>query len=296
MGMGMAWGILPADSTNSSRFFPVVPELPEVEHARERLADWLVGQRIRDLRIPDARARRGQREADIRAIAVSRKVVGVRRRGKFLRFDLDRGGGSLLNHLGMTGKWRRTGGDAPKTTRAVLTAGANRLLFLDPRRFGFLSLLLPEDAARLARLGPEPLGRECTARRFAALLEATDRPVKALLMDQDRIAGIGNIQATESLFRAGIHPGRPASSLAPDEAARLRRAVRATLRRTLRDLRREGGEIRYISEGRKAGATRFRAYGRAGEPCPVCRRPIRRSVLAGRSSFHCPTCQPPSPC
>ncbi len=275
-----------------------MPELPEAELTRERLTGWLVGRRLRDIRIPDARTRRGQREADIRDVAVSSKVSGVRRRGKFLRIELDRSG-TLLNHLGMTGRWRRlrTGDPLPPAVRATVVAGDDRLLaFQDPRRFGSLSLMLPADAARLARLGPEPLAREFTGGRLAALLETTDRPVKALLMDQDRIAGIGNIQATESLFRAGIHPGRPAASLGPGEAVRLHRAIRATLRRTIREAR--GREIHYVSEGgagRESTRNRFRVYGHAGEPCPACRRhSIRRTVLAGRGSFHCPGCQPPS--
>ncbi len=269
-----------------------MPELPEAEFARESLASWLAGRSLRDLRIPDARTRRGQSEAEIRRVAVPKTVREVGRRGKFLWIGLD-GGEALLNHLGMTGKWRCLGPEEadPPATRATLGVGlSSRVVFLDPRRFGFLSRMVEADRARLARLGPEPLGRGFTAAVLRSLLRASRRPVKTLLMDQDRLAGLGNIQATESLFRAGIHPARPASSLRPAETARLHRAIRKTLRKTIEEAR--GTRLRYLSEG-SAVRNPFRAYGKAGAACPACRSgAIVRTVLAGRSNFHCPDCQP----
>lgn len=292
-----------------------MPELPEVELARENLADWLAGQRIRDLRAPDPRIRRGQPEAVLRAAAAGRVVTEVRRRAKFLLFGLREsdGGNSdggesdgrdagavFLSHLGMTGRWTRCLADAPDPPAARATLflrGGVRLVFSDRRRFGSFSLLGPADEARLARLGPEPLSAGFTARRFGELLGASARPVKVLLMDQDRIAGIGNIQATESLWRAGVHPARAAKSLEPEEVRRLHRALRGMLRRTLAEAR--GVEIRYVSDGdggRESARARFSVYLHQGETCPGCRAGrIRRVRLGGRSSFYCPRCQPAKP-
>ena len=275
-----------------------MPELPEAEIHRERLTGWLAGRRIVSVEAPDALIRRGQSEAALKEAAEGAVVEAVRRRGKFLRIELDGGRPDLLSHLGMTGKWiRRSAGEAdPPAVRAVLRTRDDRILFSDPRRLGRFAVCLPADEARLARLGPEPLGRAFTGARLAAMLRATHRPVKALLMDQDRIAGIGNIQATESLWRAGIHPAQPGDTLVGAEATRLHRAIRETLRRTIREAR--DIELRYVSEGgpgRDAARARFAVYGQAGEPCPRCRAGrIERTVITGRSSFLCRRCQPPA--
>lgn len=298
-----------------------MPELPEVELARENLAEWLVGRRIREVRAPDARIRRGQEEAEIRAAAEGRRVAAVRRRAKYLLFDLDgpaegsAGGAAppgLLGHLGMTGKWVRRRGAAPDPPAAraeIRLSGGERVVFADRRRFGRFSLRRPEDDARLARLGPEPLARAFTARVLAERLGGASGsapgsvpgpvsgPVKVRLMDQGRIAGLGNIQVSEALWRAGVHPARPAASLGESEVRRLHRAIRETLRRTIREAR--GIEIRYVSEGRagnESAQNRFSVYAHEGETCPKCRKGvIRRRRLAGRSSFYCPRCQPRRP-
>ena len=275
-----------------------MPELPEVEITRENLTDWLRGRRIHRVAVPDPLTRRGQSERAIRNAVEDRVVRDVRRRGKFLRILLDPAGPELLSHLGMTGRWSLRRGDEPDpaAVRAFLTTGqGDRVVFSDRRRFGHFSLLLPADRERLSRMGPEPLSRAFTGKRLAVLLRSSKRPVKPLLMDQRRIAGIGNIQATESLWRARVHPARRADRLGPAEAVRLHRAIRATLRRTLRQAR--GIEIVYVSEGtrgRASTASRFQVYGQQGRPCPHCRdAAIIRTVIGGRSSFHCPRCQPP---
>lgn len=275
-----------------------MPELPEAEIHRERLTEWLAGRRIIALAAPDPLIRRGQSEAALREAAVGATVEAVRRRGKFLRIRLRGARPDLMSHLGMTGKWIRRSGEEPDppAVRACLRTSAARILFVDPRRLGRFAVCLPADEARLARLGPEPLGRGFTGARLAALLQASRRPVKALLMDQDRIAGIGNIQATESLWRAGVHPARRADALAPAEATRLHRAIRHTLRRTIREAR--DIDLRYVSEGgpgREGVRARFAVYGQAGARCPRCRSGrIERIVVTGRSSFLCPRCQPSS--
>lgn len=282
-----------------------MPELPEVELARENLAGWLVGRRIRRLRAPDARIRRDQEEAEVRAAAEGRRVTAVRRRAKYLLFDFDgpaagAAGPGLLGHLGMTGKWvRRRGAEPdPPAARAELgLSGGERVVFADRRRFGHFSLRRAEDDDRLARLGPEPLAPAFTARALAERLRGAPGPVKVVLMDQRRVAGLGNIQVSEALWRAGVHPARPAGSLEEAEVRRLHRAVRATLRRTIREAR--GIEIRYVSEGRAGNESargRFSVYAHEGETCPKCRRSrICRRRLAGRSSFYCPRCQPKRP-
>lgn len=278
-----------------------MPELPEVELARENLAEWLVGRRIRRLRAPDARIRRGQEEAEIRAAAEGRRVTAVRRRAKYLLFDLDGPAGSgLLGHLGMTGKWVRRRGaeepDPPAARAEIGLSGGERLVYADRRRFGHFSLRRPEDDDRLAGLGPEPLAPAFTARALAERLRGAPGPVKVVLMDQRRVAGLGNIQVSEALWRAGVHPGRSAGNLDEGEVRRLHRAIRETLRRTIREAR--GVEIRYVSEraGSESARNRFSVYAHEGETCPKCRRSrIRRRRLAGRSSFYCPRCQPKRP-
>lgn len=273
-----------------------MPELPEAEANRENLTFWLAGERLLAVAVPDPLTRRGQTERAIRAAAEGQVVSAVRRRGKFLRIEFADDRGALLSHLGMSGKWAlRHGGDPdPPAVRAELTvAGGRRVLFSDKRRFGHFSVCLPEDEKRLARLGPEPLGRAFTARRLAVLLRASRRPVKSLLMDQDRIAGIGNIQAAEALWRAGIHPARSAATLGDAEARKLQRGIRWTLRRSIRSIRTP--EILYLSDGeagRRSTSARFHVYGREGAPCPRCRLGIiSRMMISGRSSFYCPHCQ-----
>ena len=279
-----------------------MPELPEAELTRETLDAWLAGREIRDVHTPDARTRRGQDPAAIRSAVAGRRVSSVRRRGKFLRIEFDRPESgrrrlALLNHLGMTGRWVRLvapAEDPPAVRAALVLPDGVRVAFRDPRRFGFVSVCRPEDDRRLDRLGPEPLASTFTARRLAERIGGRRRAIKPLLMDQDRIAGIGNIQATEALWRAGIHPERPASNLSPTELRRLHRALRATLRRTIREAR--GAEIHYVSEGgagKRSTRSRFAVYGRAGEPCPACRHgSIERTRISGRGSFLCPRCQP----
>ena len=273
-----------------------MPELPEAEANRENLTSWLAGEHLLEVAVPDPLTRRGQTESSIRTAAEGRIVSAVRRRGKFLRIEFARGGPALLSHLGMSGKWalRQSGEADPPAVRAVLgIAGDRRVVFSDKRRFGHFSVCLPRDEERLARLGPEPLGPAFTTRRLAGLLRATRRPVKALLMDQDRIAGIGNIQAAEALWRAGIHPARSSVELGDREAAKLHRAIRWTLRRSIENTRTP--EILYLSDGeagRQSTSARFFVYGHEGATCSHCRRGvIARIPIAGRSSFYCSRCQ-----
>jgi len=273
-----------------------VPELPEVEIAARNLRRWAVGRTVVAAE-SDPRARRifrpGSAAALARALA-GRRVEAVRRVGKQLLVTL--GGDAplgLLSHLGMTGKWllRAPGEEPPGHSRARLRLDDGRTLhYRDPRLFGRLRLVPGADFASLpeiAALGPDPLADGIDRARLAEALGRTSRPVKVALLDQRILPGVGNIYASEALFRARIDPRRPARGLGREELARLARAVLAAMRDAI--AAQEGPEIAYVEEG---GENPFRVYARAGERCPRCRNAvIRRIVQAQRSTFFCPRCQ-----
>ncbi len=169
--------------------------------------------------------------------------------------------------------------------------GRAGLVFTDPRALGRIRLLNEDELAALdAALGPEPLSRSFTPARFAAAARASTQPVKLFLLDQKRIAGLGNIYAAEALFLAGIHPAKPAKTLSPARIGALHRAIVDTLRRALRAAERE-----YSRPGSRSEAENFplRVYGREGQPCFECARLIRRLKQGGRSTYFCPHCQRP---
>lgn len=274
-----------------------MPELPEAETIVRGLRRTVVGRRIRGVRVPHpdvlrvAPARFGRR-------ARGRSITGVSRRGKNVLLLLD-DGATLAVNLGMTGRLLPfptppRGAKAPTHPAVILGfEDGGVLVFDDQRRFGTVEIL---DAAawaeRDARMGPEPLERSYTAERLHRDLGRSRAPIRSWLLDQRRIAGVGNIYAVESLHRAGIHPLRPADRVRPDEAERLHAALRdilrAAIRRggtTIRDYRNADG-----AEG--AYARRLRVYGREGEPCPSCGASVERVVLSNRSAYYCSRCQP----
>jgi len=269
-----------------------MPELPEVETAARQLREWAQGRRLTGARAEKTRVVRGGPDAQPLAPLVGHRLLSIERLGKWMLLSFDRGAG-LLSHLGMTGKWLRRGrNDAPAShTRASLEfEGGVVLDYRDPRLFGRLLAGSTEELRRLptlASLGPDPLSG-IDVRAFAATLARTSRSIKEALMDQQTLAGLGNIQVSESLFRALLHPERPAQSLSREEVERLARAIDASLRFTLAH---EKGDdpIAYVEEG---GANFFLVYGHAGAPCPTCQTPIERIVQGGRSTFFCPRCQP----
>jgi formamidopyrimidine-DNA glycosylase len=232
-----------------------------------------------------------------------RRIVGVRRRGKFVVLDLD-GGEALVVSLRMTGKllFGVDGVDERYVRAEIRFTDGTSLRFSDTRKFGRMAVV---DAATLstnggthasaplhASLGQEPLDRRFTIPWLSALLRRRPRAaIKPLLLDQRAIAGIGNIYAIEALWRARIHPLRKAGSLTPAEIARLHEAIKWALRRGIR----LGGASRndYVdARGNKGRMQReFQVYGRTGEPCPRCGRAIVRTVVGGRGTFHCPRCQ-----
>ncbi len=273
-----------------------MPEMPEVETVRRRLAPVLEGATIERAEIVDPRLTRPVGPAFVADGLVGETVATVDRRGKYLLWRLA-SGRTLVVHLRMTGSFRHArAGELPDDAhrRAILglDTGAE-VAYRDVRRFGTWELL---DEGHLrpylsARLGPEPLAPSFSAARLARLTEGRRAPVKAFLLDQRRLAGIGNIYADEALWRARIHPLRPTGELDADEVARLHRAVRAALRR---GVELQGSTLRdYVTPDGDGGGMQdeFHVYGRLGEPCDRCGRPIERIVVGGRGTWFCPHCQ-----
>ncbi len=272
-----------------------MPELPEVETVVRDLRPLLVGRRLASVRAGEKSLRR-RWSAAWEARLGGRRVREVGRRGKWILLVLDQGL-YLVIHLGMTGQLTVVPAGAPLAphTHLVfdLAGGKEQLRFRDVRRFGsatvFEDQLGLEQFFRDARLGPEPFDLDPAYWRDS--LAKTSRCLKAVLLDQRVVAGVGNIYADESLFEARLHPARPGRSLGGAEAARLRKAIATVLNRAIH---RRGSSIRnYVGGSGLKGAYQeeFRVYGRTGRPCPRCRTPIERVRLAGRSTHFCPRCQ-----
>jgi formamidopyrimidine-DNA glycosylase len=269
-----------------------MPELPEVEHAAVCLRRWLRGGTIVRAQAEPSRAFRGtSRPALLRKLR-GRRLLRVERRGKILLLHFD-GSVGLLSHLGMTGKWvrRRRGEPGPTHSRLRLfLSNGDVVHYRDPRLFGRLSLHREGELDELPvvrALGQDPLVDGVDGARLHASLSSTARAVKVALMDQRVVAGLGNIQATEALFRAGIHPARRAKSVPRREATALARAIDASICFALEQEGEE--EIVYVEED--AGANPFLVYGRAGEPCPKCGRELQKMRLGGRTTVYCERCQ-----
>jgi formamidopyrimidine-DNA glycosylase len=271
-----------------------VPELPEVELAAEQLRAWL--GRIDAVDVRDARALRGQTVAELVGALEGRRVTEVERVGKHLVVHAGRS--EWWIHLGMSG-WlaRRDSAEAlPKATRWAVRSGDHWVGLVDPRIFGRTAAGEPawvRETAKLGSVGPD--ARSVDRATLAERLAGTRRAIKVALMDQSLVAGLGNIQVAEALFRARIHPKRSAQSLDEGEVTALWEGMRGTLEDTLGDLRAQAaddGEVTYMSDG---GDNPFSVYGREGEPCVRCGAPIARIVQGGRSTFFCPSCQPETP-
>jgi formamidopyrimidine-DNA glycosylase len=271
-----------------------VPELPEVETVVRDLRPYVRRRKIVNVRVGRRPLRLPWRASWNRHI-IGRTLVSVRRRGKWILLELE-GDSYLVIHLGMTGQLTAAPAAAPleNHTHVVFTLdGPRQLRFRDIRRFGSATFFPDPDALDAfflaSGLGPEPfdLSAECWREK----LLRTRRSLKAILLDQRVVAGVGNIYADESLFEAGLHPARAGASLAPEEAERLRHAIVAVLEKAIR-LR--GSSIRdYVGgSGLKGGfQEEFCVYGREGLPCPRCGTAIVRVRLAGRSTHLCPSCQ-----
>lgn len=269
-----------------------MPELPEVESAARSLRRWLDGATVEKAQAAATRIFRGSDSTLFERELVGRRFAKVERRGKYLLIFFD-GDVGLLSHLGMTGKWVCNSGEqAPSHERArlVLSTG-DSVSYDDPRQFGRMAihsaselLSLPEIRA----LGPDPLVDGVDSDVLFGQLQRSSRPVKVALMDQALIAGIGNIQATEGLFNARVHPARTCQSLSFAEVRAIVAGLETSIKRTL-DIAGDE-EIRYVSEANADNP--FLIYGRAGSACPRCGTVLENMTLGGRASVLCPRCQP----
>lgn len=278
-----------------------MPELPEAETIVRGLRTAVLGERIRRVEVMHDDILRQPKTEFVRGVR-GRRIDGIGRRGKnvLIRLEGDR---VIAVNLGMTG--RLLPFPAPPTGESRPTHPAVRfrfesgalLVFDDTRRFGTVEAFTGDEwRTRSARLGPEPLDARYRARDLFAALQRSRAPARSWLLDQKKIAGVGNIYANEALYLAGVHPQREARRVSRREAVALHRAIR----RVLRDAIRAGGttirDYRNAEGGRGGYARRLCVYGRDGEPCLKCRSQIRRIVFANRSAFYCPTCQPrPTP-
>ncbi len=270
-----------------------MPELPEVETTIAGLRSVLDGHvlagvepRRADLRLPFP--------PDLRQRLTGARVTGLGRRAKYGLVETDRGD-TMIFHLGMSGRWRVDPEEIGTHDHLILTTDAGRRLALcDPRRFGFVELARTEALARYApftRMGPEPLGEGFSGRALKAALAGKGTSIKAALLDQHVVAGLGNIYVCEALNMSGIAPGTKAGKLSGARCERLVAAVKDVLASaiaaggsTLRDYARPDGELGYFSK-------QWRVYGREGEACPACGAPVLRRADGGRSTFYCGACQ-----
>ena len=264
-----------------------MPELPEVETYRAGLEPRLVGRRFDRVRIGDPRLTLPLDPAEVQAELEGERVSDVSRRGKYLVVGFE-SGVALVVHLRMTGGFPEVA--ATHERAAIDLDDGTRVSYRDVRRFGTWHVLAPDELEEYfwARLGPEPLGRDFTTRFLAERLARRRAPLKAVLLDQRVVAGMGNIYADEALWHARLHPLRPGSGLAPDEVAALRRGIRLALRR---GIARQGADLGDGAYPRGSMQDEFRVYGRAGEPCRRCRAPIEKTWVAGRGTHYCPSCQ-----
>jgi formamidopyrimidine-DNA glycosylase len=282
-----------------------VPELPEVEVLVRHLAPLLKGRTIRTVRVMRTKSVAPSSPRQFERALLGARFDRLERRGKYLLFSLRPAKReerlTLVGHLGMTGRMYlcpvKT--PLPKHAAVVLGLGRENFIFEDTRYFGRLTL----DQRGLKRLGPEPLGSEFTVERFAGALGRSKQAIKVKLLDQSLLAGVGNIYASEALFRARVAPTLPARRLGMKGVARLRRAIRAVLRDAIArgstvplNYAGQGKRDRLFYFGRVAGTPdyyeeRLRVYDRAGQPCPRCGTTLKRLVQAARSTFYCPRCQ-----
>lgn len=267
-----------------------MPELPEVELARRNLERWFEGSLVTAAEADRTRIFRG---ASLPAFERLRgRLVFARRKGKTLLIGFERNQG-FLSHLGMTGKWvRRPAGQAEPYSRVRLwLADGSVVHYRDPRLFGRIQPG-PADALHhlpaIAQLGPDPLLERLEGPALAERFHRSRTPLKVALLDQRRLAGLGNIHAAEALWRARLSPLRASSSLTAAEWRRLATAIRAVIRFAL--AREDDEDIAYVEE--PGTPNPFRVYGRAGKPCLRCGASIKSVRQAGRTTYFCPRCQP----
>jgi formamidopyrimidine-DNA glycosylase len=283
-----------------------MPELPEVETIRRQLAPLVEGRRVQRIEILDPRWSRPLAPKELEAALLGRRIEQLGRRGKYLVWSFDRDV-HLAQHLRMTGAVLAEPDPEPAHTRVRLELGparrgagagsgaSRRLVIVDPRRFGTGELLLGSDALDAffaARLGLEPFDERFTVEHLRALAKGRAAPIKAFLLDQRKIAGVGNIYADEALFRAGVHPRRPAGRLSREQYARLRESVIAALSAGIDARGASIDDFRHVDGVRGSFQDQFLVHLRAGEPCATCGSTIVKMVVGGRGTYVCESCQP----
>lgn len=290
-----------------------MPELPEVEVLVRHLRERLVGQRIREVDVFRTRTIRPTDPEALRVALIGARFVSLERRGKFMLFTwkhprkpakLKDSTVLLVGHLGMTGRMFVTASDAPlpRHVPVRLQFDGAQMIFEDPRYFGRLTL----DASALENLGPEPWDPGFNGHYLKQALKRCVQPIKVKLLDQSLVTGVGNIYASEALFRARISPRLPAKRLKEDQLERLTLTIREVLEEAIRfgstlalDFAGEGSKDGLFYYGsspdparRATYEERLQVYDREGRACYQCQEPIRRVVQAARSTFYCPQCQP----
>jgi len=263
-----------------------MPELPEVETIRLQLERALKGRKIQDIKILSVKSFGGDKKK-----ALGIRILGTRRFGKVLVIDLNNGY-SLLIHLKLTGQLL-VDGEVGLHTRVIIKLDKGRLIFDDLRNFGWIKIAKSEEVAAdrlISKLGPEPL-KDLTMVKFRDILSKTARPVKIVIMDQEKISGVGNIYANDALWLARVDPRKPARQLDGETVGRLYKAVLTVLKAGLKF----GGasDQHYIKPDGTKGEYQdhFLIYGREGKPCTKCGGKIQKFFLGGRGTYFCPNCQ-----
>ena len=271
-----------------------MPELPEVETVKNELLPYVVGRRITGVTLLWEGIVKEPSVEEFCSRVIGQEIIGITRRGKYLFVSLS-SGDLLIIHLKMTGSLivGKDSSEPPRFARAIIHLDNDTCVFFrDPRKFGALRVTRDESNI-LAKLGPEPLEDSFTPEVLAERLANRKAPIKAVLIDQKAIAGIGNMYADEALYAAGINPWRPGSSLTEEELERLYRAIRQILWAAIG---KQGASVdTYYRPDGSEGTAHFDfkvAHGR-GKTCPVCGSPIERIVVRNRGTYYCPKCQPP---
>jgi len=269
-----------------------MPELPEVETVKNELLPDVVGHDIKGVTLLWVRILRQPLLAEFYSRILGHKITGVTRRGKYLIFSLS-GGDFLIIHLKMSGSLLLSKGSSqpPRYTRAVIHLdNGTSIFFRDPRKFGTMQLV-KDKGDILGKLGPEPLEPDFTPELLAERLSKRRAPIKSVLIDQNFIAGMGNMYADEALFAAGIHPLRPSNGLSRNEIRRLHQAIQGVLKAAIGN---KGASVStYFRPGGETGTAhfQFRVAHRSGKPCPICGAAIKRIPIRHRGSYFCPKCQ-----
>jgi len=267
-----------------------MPELPEVETIKNELSPWVVGQSFTQVAIFDTALVPGSSAEEFCHKLIGQTIQGLERRGKYLIFNL--ANQALIMHFRMTGVLLLNPGGTDRYARAAFRlSNGTRVVFSDLRRFGVMRLV-ENVATVVGKLGPEPLSESFTPEVLARLLNKHRLPIKAALIDQGIIAGIGNMYADEALFAARIHPLRKADALSAHEIQSLYRSIREVLCSAIGN---KGASVdTYVRPGGQIGTAHFhfKVAHRGGELCPVCHTPIQRTLVRNRGTYFCPNCQP----